>query len=81
MPKVSKDMLLKPARKNRIVILEEMNFVFDEPELTEIAGMWQEGKHINCIAKHFDREPDEMLLALLHLSREGKIERRRGGLY
>jgi hypothetical protein len=33
----------RKARKNRVIVLEEMNFVWDKPELEEMAQMWESG--------------------------------------
>jgi hypothetical protein len=69
-----------PARKNRIIVLEEMNFVWDKHQLNELSEMWADGESIEGIAEHFDRDPDEILLALIHIAREDKITARRTGL-
>jgi hypothetical protein len=64
----------RKARKNRVIVLEEMNFVWDEPELEEMAQMWESGSSVFQIAKHFNgRDPDEVFLALFHLARQEKI--------
>jgi dimeric dUTPase (all-alpha-NTP-PPase superfamily) len=70
-----------PARKKRVIVLEEMNFVWDEPELEEMAQMWESGSSVFQIAKHFKREdPDEVILAVMHLARKEKIAARESGL-
>lgn len=77
-----KDVLLRDARMNRVVVCDELDFTWDEPELRKMAAMWQRGTTINIIAKHFGREDqDEVLIALIHLGREGKIKQRKGGLF
>ncbi|MBM4762735.1 hypothetical protein [Bacillus sp. B15-48] len=69
------------ARKNRVIVLEDMDFLWDEPELNELADLWERGISIKQMAYRFDREdPDEVILALLHLAREDRIRRRKGGL-
>jgi hypothetical protein len=74
------DFSLKKPRKNRVIVLEDLNFIWDELELQEIAQLWQEGVPVKKIAEFFERDPDEVLLALIHLAREEKIESRSGGL-
>jgi hypothetical protein len=74
------DYFLKSPRKNRIIVLEDLDFVWDSWELKELSQMWEKGIHVVNIAEHFDRDPDEVLLALIHLAREDKIDRREGGL-
>jgi hypothetical protein len=62
-----------PARKNRIVVCEDCNFIWDEPELEEIVQMCKEGVSIWDIGKQFDRDPDEVLFAIVHLGREERL--------
>jgi hypothetical protein len=62
-----------PARKKRVVVCEDCDFVWDEPELEEIVQMWKEGVSIWNIGEHFNRDPDEVLFAIIHLGREERI--------
>jgi hypothetical protein len=71
--------MLKP-RKNRVIVLEGLNFFWDEPELDEIATLWEEEFSMKYISDYFERDPDEVLLALIHLARNDKITQRRSGL-
>jgi hypothetical protein len=75
------DLIPRDARKNRIIVCEELNFVWDEPELKQLAMMWKRGDCLELMGKYFDRDPDEVLIALVHLARNDKIHRRKGGLY
>lgn len=70
-----------PSRMNRVIVLEEMNFVWDRSELTQMARMWRQGTSVEDIADEFDRDPDEVVLALMHLARNGRINQRKGGLF
>jgi hypothetical protein len=72
--------ILRTPRKNRIVVLEDLNFIWDEEELFDIACMWEDGSSVIYIANYFDRDPDEILLALIHLAREERITQRTGGI-
>lgn len=67
-------------RQNRIIVLEDLNFVWDELELEEVARQWEIGKDVRLIAESFNRDPDEVLLALIHLAKEEMVFRRKGGL-
>lgn len=71
---------MQKSRKKRVIVCEELNFVWDAPELKEMAGLWEKNADVWLIAKHFDRDPDEVLFALIHLARNDKITRRSGGL-
>jgi hypothetical protein len=62
-----------PARKKRVVVCEDCDFVWDEPELEEIVQMCKQGVSIWIISKHFDRDPDEVLFAIVHLGRAERI--------
>lgn len=70
---------LKP-RKNRIVVLEDLNFVWDEPELMELAELWEQEYSVMYISDQLDRDTDEVIIGLIHLAREDMISQRRGGL-
>lgn len=76
-PKISN--LLKP-RKNRIVVLEDLNFVWDEPELMELAELWEQEYSVMYISDQLSRDTDEVIIGLIHLAREDLISQRRGGL-
>ncbi|MED2940679.1 hypothetical protein P4345_25840 [Cytobacillus horneckiae] len=76
-PKISN--LLKP-RKNRIVVLEDLNFVWDEPELMELVELWEQEYSVMYISDQLGRDTDEVIIGLIHLAREDLISQRRGGL-
>ncbi len=64
----------------RIIVLEDLNFFWNEEELEDLSFKWAEGISINEIGVYFDRDPDEVLVAIIHLAREDKITARKGGL-
>jgi len=68
------------ARKNRVVVLEELDFIWDEPDLKILVRQWNAGVSVEESAEYFGRDPDEILLAIIHLARNYKISRRKGGL-
>lgn len=68
------------ARKNRVIVCEELNFLWDEDELFDISCMWNDGLSVMYIADYFKKDTDEILIALIHLARNDKINRRKGGL-
>jgi hypothetical protein len=68
-----------PARKNRVLVCEGLDFWWDELELNVIVKMWKGGLSINQMADRFERDPDEVLLAIIHLAREDLIMTRTGG--
>ena len=80
MARTPNDELFRSPRKNRIVILEELNFIWDEPELKEMSKMWESEIAVQHIAERFNRDADEVLLALIHLARAKRISSRACGL-
>jgi hypothetical protein len=73
------DVYFKDALLNRIIVLEDLNFIWDRSELNELADMWQKGFSIPAMGEYFERDPDEVLLAIIHLAKEEKIMTRIGG--
>jgi hypothetical protein len=59
-----KEAFLIPARQNRVIVCEELDFTWDGPELKELKKWWTNGIGIKRIAEHFDRDPDEIIIAL-----------------
>jgi NTP pyrophosphatase (non-canonical NTP hydrolase) len=70
-----------PARKNRVLVCEGLDFWWDEPELDVIVKMWKGGLSIKQMADRFERDPDEVLLAIIHLAREDLIKSKLGGAF
>lgn len=81
MAKPVTDLIPRDARKNRIIVCEDMNFIWDSPELKQVAKLWKQCKSVEEIGKYFKRDPDEVIFALIHLARQNKIERRKGGIF
>lgn len=72
--------LAKWRPKSRLVIiLDDLDLSFYPWELKEIADMWGDGWSVKRMAKHYDKDPDEIVLALMHLARQRVIDRRPGG--
>lgn len=59
----------KRKRRKIVVILDDLDFIWDEPELFKLAKMNNEGMSILEMAEAFERDPDEIFLALFHLAR------------
>lgn len=76
-----KSALLREPRRNRVIVLEDLNFIWDQKELIELTKMWEQGKSVIAISSYFDRDPDEIILALMHLAKEERITSRKGGLF
>jgi hypothetical protein len=80
-------------KRNMVIILDGLDFTWREWELEEAAQMWQNGipfevmvdklrPHITDSAYYrgYNDRADEVAMLLIHLGREGKIERRPGGV-
>lgn len=68
------------AKINRVIVLEEMDFIWDSKDLFELRKMWNKDYGIKYMAEYFDRDPDEIMIAIIHLAKEKRIEVRRNGL-
>lgn len=63
---------LKPG-KDYVFCNEELEPVFEREELEEITQKWNLGFSFEEIAAEYQRDPDEIFLAIFHQAREGKI--------
>jgi hypothetical protein len=72
--------LTKEPPLNRVCVCEDLDFYWDDRDLKKLKKLWQSDVEVNRIAEHFDRDPDEVILAIIHLAREDKIKRRNRGL-
>lgn len=75
-----KQSLLRDSRRKTVIVLEEMDFIWDEDELALLKDLWDREFSITWIGNYFERDPDDVLLALIHLAKENRIDRRRTGL-
>jgi len=67
---------MQRKRRNLNLVLEELDFSWDEDELLELARMNDEGASIREMNEVFKREdPDEIFLALFHLAKTGRIKK------
>lgn len=71
---------LREPRKQTIIVLEELDFVWCKDELKEVSRMWREGCSVQSIGDVLERDPDEVLLAIIHLAKSGFIKSRPQGL-
>ncbi len=66
---------LKPGN-DYVFCNEELEPVFERNDLEEITKKWNQGFSFEEIAVEYQRDPDEIFLAIFHQAREGKIVRR-----
>lgn len=70
------------ARSDRkITVLEDCNFEFFESDLIEISKQFRDYRDIEPIAEWMNRDPDEIILAVIHLAKSKKLKqvnRRKG---
>ncbi|NRD80313.1 hypothetical protein HPT25_23610 [Bacillus sp. BRMEA1] len=76
----TKEKSYRPARLNRVIVCDDLNFFYDEPELIEMKNLWKKGMSVADMAERFRRDPDEILVALIHLARKNEIYARKRGL-
>lgn len=73
---------LTPHKRRAIyVVLEDLDFVWDEADIPKVEEMWREGLSVWEIAKVFDRDPDEVALLIMDRARQGTIRKRKWGAY
>ncbi len=69
----------KKRSDRKITILENSDFEFWESELNIIAEMFTSYEDIEHIAAEINRvDPDEVVMAVIHLAKENKLNKRKG---
>ena len=63
-------------RRNIVIACEELDYSWCSDELKLMASMWNEGRNLKEMANHFNRDPDEVMIACIHLARKGRISNR-----
>jgi hypothetical protein len=66
-------------RNNIYIVLEEIDFTWDETEVEEFERLWRAGVSLYAMAGIFKRDVDELVLLVMDRKRLGKIEKRSGG--
>lgn len=61
------------ARKNRVIVCEELNHVWDQSEINEFLRLWDEGYTVHQIASFFKRKPKEVALLLINTFTEYRL--------
>lgn len=64
----------------KVIVLEELDFMWSEEDLMQLAKMWEQEESIETMSRQFERDPDEIILALMHLAKQDKIRPRKVGL-
>lgn len=59
--------------KDYEIALEDLEFLFTKDQLSEITELHNSGTWIIDIAKQIERNEYEVLIALIHLHRKGKL--------
>lgn len=80
MPKGMKPEDFYVTRNNIHIACEDLDFVWDEKQLSEFRQMWREGKSIKQMADVFGRDPDEVLILAVDQCRDGRLKKREGGV-
>ncbi|WP_051620975.1 hypothetical protein [Paenibacillus sp. UNC451MF] len=73
--------VLKHQRQNLYVCLEDLDFVWDEKNISTASQMWNEGLSVWDMARSFERDIDEVTLLIMDLKRRGRIQDRPGGAW
>lgn len=64
------------SKEQRKIILDGLDFMWSEEKLSDVVALHNEGYHISDISKFIKRDPAEVLLALIHVALEKKVELR-----
>jgi hypothetical protein len=64
----AKELLYRESRLNRVIVLDDLDYTWDREDLKKIKHMREKGLPINDIVYEFNRNPDETLIALIHLA-------------
>ncbi|MGO4540353.1 helix-turn-helix domain-containing protein [Paenibacillus sp. 2TAB19] len=63
------------------IACEDMDFVWREQDVTEVERLWEADSGLFRIAHEMRREPDEVAVLIIDLSRQQRIKPRRGGIW
>lgn len=61
------------TRNNLVVCLEDINFHWTKGKLIDLAELWKDGRSYREMAAFFKRDPDEVVIAFLHLATKGIV--------
>lgn len=63
---------LRKPRLNRVIVLDSLNYYWPRKHLRWLRELKSKGYSVPEITKYFCRDPDEVLLALIHLASNDK---------
>lgn len=63
-----------------IIALDDLDLSWFPEEIEKVKKLWKYGWHIADIAKQIHRDIDEVAIVIMHLSRRGEIQKRKGGV-
>lgn len=66
--------------KSTVIILEELDFIWDDESIQKFREMWEENKTISEISKYFKRSKNEIALLVMDQEMKYKIKPRSIGL-
>jgi hypothetical protein len=67
--------------KNKIIILEGFDFMWDIKKIDEVIELWNNGTPLQEMVCKAKRREEELFLLLLHLSLKGRIKKRGRGIW
>lgn len=72
---------LATQRRKIYIALEELDFVWDENDVTAFDRMWEMGWDCSRIAEELERDPDEVAILAMDRIRQNRIHPRHGGWF
>ena len=69
------------CRRNIYTACEDLDFLWDEVNVTSVISMWRLGTSIYDMAAALHRDPDEVAILVIDLAKQRKISQRENGVY
>lgn len=63
------------------IALYDLDFSWYGTEIEEVIAAWNAGEYISDIAAKVDRVTDEIVVLIMSLARENRVQLREGGVY
>ena len=81
MPRTSKGMKKINPKEKLHIALFDLDFSFTQSEIDTAIDMWNKGYDLRVIADELQREGDEVMILLLDLARNKRIEKRENSIW
>lgn len=66
---------------SKVIVLENLDFAWEEKAIDDVIVMWNKGVSLQDISKEVKRSNNETFLLLMDLSLKNKIKKRARGIW